>query len=580
MQKRIWQSLAWSCLAVTLISCSTDSDSSKQAAENTMATDSSSIDYGITSTTQILVTSESGDKLAVKSNIEFKPATSTEQQTVLVIKPDIVKQTITGIGSSFTESSAFVLAHLETEQRDKIMQDVYSENGANFSIARTPIGATDFSVEGKYSYAEVADDTALENFSIEVDQDGFSRAQYPGIKDESFDVLPMIQQVLDIKQQQADKEFKIIASAWTAPPWMKDINTWYIPGTPENDYQGTGGSLKPQYESTYADYILNYLDHYQQAGVELWGLTPVNEPHGNSGQWESMHFSPESQRDFIKEFLGPKLQASKHDDIKLLIFDQNRDGLEHWTDVILGDEEAAQYVYGSAVHWYESTEKVYEDVLQKVHEKFPAFDIIHTEGTIDDLGKPAGGGIIDKVKFQEEGWFNNDSFWWNRNATDWAYTATWAPNVEDHPIYTPVHRYARNIIVSFNHWMSGWIDWNIVLDSDGGPNHVGNFCGAPIMIDTANGDVYYTPLYYILSQFSKTIRPGDVAVQADKYLYELDDDALHTSATLNDKGMLTVQILNTTKESIETQLQVGSQQALVVVPANALQTLTMALVAE
>ena len=215
--------------------------------------------------------------------------------------------------------------------------------------------------------------------------------------------------------------------------------------------------------------------------------------------------------------------------------------------------------------------------LQKVHEKFPAFDIIHTEGTIDDLGKPAGGGIIDKVKFQEEGWFNNDSFWWNRNATDWAYTATWAPNVEDHPIYTPVHRYARNIIVSFNHWMSGWIDWNIVLDSDGGPNHVGNFCGAPIMIDTANGDVYYTPLYYILSQFSQTIRPGDVAVQADKYLYELDDDALHTSATLNDEGMLTVQILNTTKESIETQLQVGSQQALVVVPANALQTLTMGL---
>ncbi|MBT6579118.1 MAG: glycosyl hydrolase, partial [Cellvibrionales bacterium] len=239
MQKRIWQNLVCVSLVATLISCS--SESNKQASNKKMA-----IDYGITSTSQILVTSESGDKLAVKSNIEFKPATSTEQQTVLVIKPEIVKQTITGIGSSFTESSAFVLAHLETEQRDRIMQDVYSEDGANFSIARTPIGATDFSVEGKYSYAEVAGDAALENFSIEVDQDGFSRAQYPGIKDESFDVLPMIQQVLDIKQQQADKEFKIIASAWTAPPWMKDINTWYIPGTPENDYQGTGGSLKPQ----------------------------------------------------------------------------------------------------------------------------------------------------------------------------------------------------------------------------------------------------------------------------------------------------------------------------------------------
>ena len=577
MQKRIWQSLAWSCLAVTLISCSTDSDSSKQAAENTMATDSSSIDYGITSTTQILVTSESGDKLAVKSNIGFKIAAVDEQKNRLVIQPSIVKQTITGIGSSFTESSAFVLAHLETEQRDKIMQDVYSENGANFSLARTPIGATDFSVEGKYSYAEVADDAALENFSIEVDQDGFSRAQYPGIKDESFDVLPMIQQVLDIKQQQADKEFKIIASAWTAPPWMKDINTWYIPGTPENDYQGTGGSLKPQYESTYADYILNYLDHYQQAGVELWGLTPVNEPHGNSGQWESMHFSPESQRDFIKEFLGPKLQASKHDDIKLLIFDQNRDGLEHWTDVILSDEEAAQYVYGSAVHGSESTEKVYEDVLQKVHQKFPAFDIIHTEGTIDDLGKPAGGGIIDKVKFQEEGWFNNDSFWWNRNATDWAYTATWAPNVEDHPIYTPVHRYARNIIVSFNHWMSGWIDWNIVLDSNGGPNHVGNFCGAPIMIDTDSGYVYYTPVFSVLKQFSQTIRPNDVVVETSLNLESDLEGVLIASASISPQKKLSVQVFNSGKQPLDYALQVGDQHAEVVIPANTLQTLVVQL---
>ena len=574
MQKHIWQSLACITLTTTLISCGTDSDLSTQAA-TPMATDSSQIDYGITSTTQILVTSESGDKLAVKSNIEFKTATADEQTTRLVIRPDVVKQTITGIGSSFTESSAFVLAHLDTEQRDQIMRDVYSQDGANFSIARTPIGSTDFSVEGKYSYAEVADDAALENFSINVDKDGFSNTQYPGIKDQSFDVLPMIQQVLDIKQQQTDSDFRIIASAWTAPPWMKDINTWYIPGTPENDYQGTGGSLKPQYEATYADYIINYLDQYQQAGVDIWGLTPVNEPHGNSGQWESMHFTPETQRDFIKELLGPKLQASDHSDIKLLIYDQNRDGLEHWTDVILGDEEAAQYVYGTAVHWYEATEKVYEDVMQKVHNKFPDFDIIHTEGTIDDLGKPAPGGIIDTVKFQEENWFNNDSFWWNRNATDWAYTATWAPNIEDHPIYTPVHRYARNIIVSFNHWMSGWIDWNIVLDSNGGPNHVGNFCGAPVMIDTANGDVYYTPLYYILSQFSQTIRPGDKAVQADKYLQGLDDDALHTSATVNAEGMLTVQILNTTKEAIKTQLQVGSHLALVDVPANALQTLRL-----
>ncbi|MBT8399099.1 MAG: glycosyl hydrolase, partial [Rhodothermia bacterium] len=153
-----------------------------------------------------------------------------------------------------------------------------------------------------------------------------------------------------------------------------------------------------------------------------------------------------------------------------------------------------------------------------------------------------------------------------------AYTAEWAPNSEDHPIYTPVHRYARNIIVSLNHWMEGWIDWNVVLDKNGGPNHAGNFCGAPIMIDTDTGQIYYTPIYDVLAQFSRTIRPGDRAVQAEKKLVGLDDDALHASATINDEGLLSVQLLNTTKEPIQYSLQIGAQYAAVEIAANSVQT--------
>jgi glucosylceramidase len=533
------------------------------------------IDYRLSETLEILVTSEAGDKIALKKNQRFREG--SPDGTIVVIRPDIVKQTITGIGSSFTESPAFVLAHLDEEQRLQLMDQVFSENGANFSLTRTPIGATDFSVNGKYSYAEVSDDKELEHFSIAPDLDGFTATEYPGIKDESFDLLPMIKEALAIKSAQDDKNLRIIASAWTAPPWMKDIEDWYLPGTPENDYHGTGGDLKPQYVQTYADYIALYLDAYRAEGVNIWGLTPVNEPHGNSGQWESMHFTPKSQNEFIKNHLGPTLQARNYGDTKLLIYDQNRDGLEDWTDVIFGDPETAPFVHGAAVHWYESTNKVYEEVLDRVHEKFPAFSIIHTEGTIDDLGKDAPGGVLDPVRFKESGWFNNDDFWWNANATDWAYTATWAPNNEDHPIYTPVHRYARNIIVSLNHWMEGWVDWNIVLDRNGGPNHVGNFCGAPIMIDLESGQIYYTPIYYVLAQFSRTIRPGDKAVQADKKLEGLDDDALHASATVNNDGLLSVQLLNTTKEPIRYSLQIGSQNAPMDIPANSLQTVRVQL---
>jgi glucosylceramidase len=359
---------------------------------------------------------------------------------------------------------------------------------------------------------------------------------------------------------------------------MKTIDTWYVPPSPENDWQGDGGRLKPEYVSTYADYLVKYLDAYREAGVDIWGLTPVNEPHGNGGQWESMHFSPESQNEFIRGHLGPALRQSAHSDVRLLIYDQNRDGLEEWTDTILGDPVTADYVYGVAVHWYASTFKVYEDTFDRVHAKFPDCSIVHTEGCIDNLGNAAPGGIADPVRFQESGWFDNDRFWWNPNATDWAYTATWAGEAAaDHPVYTPVHRYARNIIVSLDHWVTGWVDWNIVLDQDGGPNHAGNFCGAPIMIDTSSRQVYYTPIFHVLAQFSRTIRPGDRAVQTHLDRAGLGPDDLHACATINDDGLLSVQLLNTTKEPIPFRLQIADRFAEVTIPANSVQTVRVQL---
>lgn len=564
-----------SCAVATSAACALLAACSASEDDGKLNVVSDEVDYRISMTTQILVTSEAGDKLETQENVSFQ--VGKPDGTTVMISPDIIKQTIVGIGSSFTESSAFVLAHLDPEARAGVMDKIFSEQGANFSLTRTPIGSTDFSVEGKYSYAEVPDDLSLEHFSIAPDKDGFSSTEYPGIRDEEFDLLPMIKQAMAIKSAQDDGELQIVASAWTAPPWMKDIEDWYVSGAPENNYQGTGGTLKPEYVQTYADYVVRYLNTYRAEGVNIWGLTPVNEPHGNSGNWESMHFTPESQNEFIKKNLGPALRAGQFGDVNVLIYDQNRDDLEHWADEIFGDPETATYVHGAAVHWYSSTFKVHEDVFDQVHEKFPEFSIIHTEGTIDDLGKEAPGGIGDPERFKETDWFDNDEFWWNENATDWAYTAEWAPNNEDHPIYTPVHRYARNIIVSLNHWMEGWIDWNVVLDKNGGPNHAGNFCGAPIMIDTDTGQVYYTPIYYVLAQLSRTIRPGDSAVQADKNLVDLDDDALHASATINDDGLLSVQLLNTTKEPIQYSLQIGAQFAAVEIAANSVQTVRVQL---
>jgi len=528
-------------------------------------------DEALLTTGKILLTSERGDKIAEMENVCF--IRGDAEGTVIVIDPDQVRQTIDGIGSSFTESSAFVLAHLEPSRREEVMKELFGEDGANFSLTRTHIGACDFCVEGKYSYADRKGDTGLESFSLENDIKGFSASIYPGIIDSKYDLLPMIREAIQIKNGQKDNILRIVASAWTAPAWMKNIEDWYINGTPENNFQGTGGTLKKEYEETYARYLLKYLKACRDEGIEIWGITPVNEPHGNNGQWESMHFTPESQNEFIKKYLGPILKKSNNSHVKLLIYDQNRDGLELWADVILGDPETAEFVYGAAVHWYESTFRVYEDVFERVNAKFPEHAIVHTEGCIDDLGKPAPAGITDPDRFTEENWFNNDSFWWNPNAPDWGYSAPWEGVIkEDHPIYTPVHRYARNIIVSIDHWMRGWIDWNAVLDHKGGPNHAGNYCGAPVMINTETKEVYFTPVYYILAQFSKTIRPGDRAVTTHKKSEGLDPDALHACSTINDSNLLTVQLLNTTREEIPLCLQIKGQYARITSEGNSLMT--------
>ena len=147
----------------------------------------------------------------------------------------------------------------------------------------------------------------------------------------------------------------------------------------------------------------------------------------------------------------------------------------------------------------------------------------------------------------------------------------------DHPVYTPVHRYARNIIVGLDHWVGGWVDWNIVLDRDGGPNHVGNFCGAPIMVDTGTREVYYTPIYHLLSQFSRTIRPQDKAVWTRRVLDGLGADDLHACATINEDGLLSVQLLNTTKNAIPCKLQIADRYAEITLPANSVQTVRVRL---
>jgi len=384
--------------------------------------------------------------------------------------------------------------------------------------------------------------------------------------DSTYDLLPLLTEVAEIKKKQSDSEFRIVASPWTAPAWMKDNNAYFLPGH--------GGQLLKEHYDEFANYFIRYFEEMKKEGLDIWGITPVNEPEGNNGSWESMHFDPDGEAEFVGKHLGPAISSSDFDHVKIFGYDQNRPEIYHWAEGILGNEESARYMTGLAIHWYASTFKVFEEILDSVHNMYPDHTILHTEGCVDNLGVAAGDWAEDPDGWEEEGWFRDDSWWWKKNATDWGYKVPWGNDL--HAMYSPVHRYARNIIVSINNWMTGFIDWNVVLDKEGGPNHVGNFCGAPVMIDIENQDIYYTPVYHVLKHFSRTIRPGDIALRATPVEGEFKD-SLYVGATLNQQNEVVVSMLNVTLESIEYTLQVGDYSSKIIAPENSIKTIIIPL---
>lgn len=508
--------------------------------------------------TSVWITSEEGMKCTEGLPVVFQKGKPYAGVTIL---RNDKRQTIDGFGGSLTESSAFVLACIKPEERQAILEELFGEDGANFSMARTQIGVSDFSVNGKYSYDDVWNDTELTHFSLDVHKDGFRRTDHPEIKDEHYDVYQLMTDVAAIKARQEDKTLNLVASPWSPPAWMKDNEMWY------DKANRRGGALKPEHFQTFANYFVKYLEAYRADGIEFWAVTPENEPMGNDGSWESLNLPPEDEARFIGQNLGPTLEENGFGEVKILGFDQNTFEAGPYVEAIYGDDAARQYTDGMALHWYGSTVSCFPEVLDSLHNLYPDKCLLHTEGCIDNLGCDAWEGVRDPAGFKESGWWLNDSFWWNKNATDWAYSTPFWPDW--HPAYAPVHRYAQYIIDGVNHWMTGYIDWNIVLDSIGGPNHVSNFCGAQVMIDHQNDVIYYTPYYYALKQISRAMRPGDVVLGIEG----VEDPDLHICAVEKPDGTIAITALNTGKTVLEFPIHIGKYVAYVDMYPNSLETI-------
>lgn len=429
-------------------------------------------------------------RLAEQPSLTLKKAATSSSGPAVTVDPDTKYQEIVGFGGSFTEAAAVTLQQLPPARQAEVLRAYFDpDHGHGYTLCRTHINSCDFSL-GNYAYDEVAGDVDLEHFSIARDRQA---------------LIPMIEAAFDV----AGTPLKMLASPWSPPAWMKT-----------NGEMNHGGKLKPEYREAWAHYYCRYIEAYAAAGIPIWGLTVQNEPEATQ-TWDSCRYTAEEERDFVRDHLGPALARHQLDDVRVLIWDHNRDVMVERAQTVFEDPQAARYVWGVGFHWYEKPQRF--DNVQRVHDAYPDKHLIFTEGCQE------GGPHLGEWSLGE--------------------------------------RYAHAMLNDLNAWTEGWIDWNLLLNENGGPNHVGNYCSAPIIADTQAGELLYQSSYYYIGHFARFIQPG-----ARRIGCQVANAALEATAFRNPNGEIAVVVLNRSEAAVPFALHHGDRSTGSKSPAHSIQT--------
>ena len=276
----------------------------------------------------------------------------------------------------------------------------------------------------------------------------------------------------------------LLASPWSPPAHMKT-----------NGNMNRGGKLKGEYSELWAECYVRFIKAYRDEGISIRAVTVQNEPNAVQ-PWDSCVYTAEEERDFVKHFLGERMEKLG---VRILFWDHNKERTLSRARVMLNDADAAKYVSGIGVHWYSGDHFEQLDMFNRL---YPDKDIIFTEGcrTSYKYGQSDTSGTGEM--------------------------------------------YAHDIIGNFNNGCSAFLDWNLLLDEHGGPNHVGNFCYAPIMADTVNDRVIVHDSYYYIGHFSKYVMPGAKRIGSSRYT-----DAIETVSFKNPDGSVVTVLLNRTEQA-------------------------------
>ncbi len=347
-------------------------------------------------------------------------------------------------------------------------------------------------------------DFGLGNYA-HADVDGDFALEHFNIERDRRALLPLIHAARRV----AGRPIRLLASPWSPPAWMKTTGR-----------MNGGGQLRPECRAAWAQCYVKFIQAYAAEGVPIWGVSVQNEPQATQ-RWDSCIYSAEEERDFVRDHLGPALHAAGLQHVKIVVHDHNRDELVQRAGTVYADPEAAKYVWGAGFHWY--VEDHFEQV-QQLHDAWPEKQLLFTEGCQE--GGPHHGS--------------------------WALA----------------ERYARSLIQDLNHWTVGWIDWNLLLDEHGGPNHVSNFCSAPILADAGRAELHFQSSYAALGHFARFLQPG-----AQRVLCAATKQVLEVTAARNHDGRVAVVVLNRSDAEQAFTLCLDGRWAAASAPAHGLVTL-------
>lgn len=301
-------------------------------------------------------------------------------------------------------------------------------------------------------------------------------------RDEKY-LIPMIRDAETV----AGQSISLLLSPWSPPAFMKS-----------NHDRNHGGKLLPEYWTLWGQYMAEYVRFYRDQGFTVRNITVQNEPDAVQ-IWDSCIYSAREEGRFAVECLKPALEKVGCGDVGVLVWDHNKEILPYRAADTMSIPGAKAAVAGFAVHWYTGD---HFDALRLVGEQFPEKELWFTEGCVEYSRFDAASNILN------------------------------------------AEMYAHDMIGNLNGGINGSIDWNLLLNAKGGPNHVGNFCEAPIMLSPDGRDFELRSAYAYIGQFSRYIRPGAVALGVSVY-----SSAVEATAFRNPDGTMVTVTLNRTEQS-------------------------------